>query len=131
MLDENLRSFVHYRLTKAEETYQAAVVLYGAEQWNSCINRLYYACFYAASAILLEREISAKSHAGVIGMFSETLVRTGEISIELFRVYSKLLSWRSKGDYGDFFDFTKEDVDSVLVLTKQFIDKVNTLVSMS
>lgn len=39
--EEDWTAFVRYRLEKAEETYQAAQVLYEAAQWNSVVNRLY------------------------------------------------------------------------------------------
>lgn len=128
-IDDDMTAFVRYRLEKAEEAYTAAKILYDAAQWNAAINRLYYACFYAASAILLDRHIGAKSHAGVLGMFSEHIVRTGEISLDVFRVYSKLLGWRTKGDYSDMFDYTKEDLDMVMSPTRIFLDKVIPLVS--
>lgn len=128
--DENMTAYVRYRLEKAQEVYQAACVLYDASQWNSVINRLYYACFYSASALLLHRHISAKSHSGVIGQFSEQIVRLGIVSIDEFRVYAKLLNWRSKGDYNDLFDFSKEDVDSMMEPTKHFIDKVASLIEL-
>ena len=121
--DNGMMAYVRYRLEKAQEVYEAANVLYMASQWNSVINRLYYACFYSATALLLYKKISAKSHSGVIGQFSEQIVRTGLVSIEEFRVYAKLLNWCSKGDYNDLFDFTKEDVDSMMNPTKHFIDK--------
>ncbi|MBR6160613.1 MAG: HEPN domain-containing protein [Bacteroidales bacterium] len=78
--EEDWTAFVRYRLEKTEETYIAAQILYEAAQWNSVVNRLYYACFYVASAILLHRHISAKSHAGIIGQFSENVVRTGDVA---------------------------------------------------
>lgn len=129
-IEEGMIAYVRYRLEKAQETFQAALVLYHAAQWNSVINRLYYACFYSASALLLYKHISAKSHSGVIGQFSEHIVRRGLVSIEEFRVYAKLLNWRSKGDYSDLFDFTKEDVDSMMEPAKYFIDKVATLIEL-
>lgn len=129
-LEEDMTAFVRYRVEKAEEAYTAAKILYDAAQWNAAINRLYYACFYAASAVLLNRQIGAKTHAGVLGMFSERIVRTGEISLDDFRVYSKLLSWRTKGDYSDMFDYTKEDLDMVMLPTRHFLDKVIPLVKI-
>lgn len=128
--EEDWTAFVRYRLEKAEETYQAAQILYEAAQWNSVVNRLYYACFYAASAILLHRHINAKSHAGIIGQFSENVVRTGELSIDDFRVYSKLLNWRTKGDYSDLYDFSKEDIDMVMLPARHFIDQVKELIDL-
>ena len=127
MSQNEIDEFITYRINKADEVYNAAVILYNAGQWNSAINRLYYACFYVASALLLKRGVGAKSHAGVIVKFSESAVRTGEVTADEYRVFSKLLNWRTKGDYSDMFDFTKEDVDDVLQPTRNFVDKVKTL----
>ena len=123
--------FITYRLNKAEEVYAAAVLLYNAGQWNSAVNRLYYACFYAASALLLKRGIGAKSHAGIISQFSESVVRTHEMSVDEYKVYSKLLNWRTKGDYSDMFDFCKEDLDDVMEPTRVFLDGVKKLIAES
>lgn len=128
--DENMTAYVRYRLEKAQEVYQAACILYDAAQWNSVINRLYYACFYSASALLLYKHIPAKTHSGVIGQFSEQFVRTNIIPITDFRVYAKLLNWRSKGDYNDLFDFTKEDVDSMMEPAKVFVNKIRELIDL-
>ena len=51
--DENMTAYIRYRLAKAQETYEAASILFEAGQWNSVINRLYYACFYSASALFI------------------------------------------------------------------------------
>lgn len=128
--EENMTAYIRYRLDKAQEVYVAACVLYDVQQWNSVINRLYYACFYSASALLLYKHISAKSHSGVIGQFSEQIVRPGIISVEEFRVYAKLLNWRSKGDYNDLFDFSQEDVQLVMEPAKSFIDKIASLIEL-
>lgn len=129
-MDENLNAYVRYRLEKAREVYVAASVLYDAGQWNSVINRLYYGCFYAASALLLFKHIPAKSHAGTISQFSEKIVRPGIIPVEEFRIYAKLLNWRSKGDYNDLFDFSKEDIDTMMAPARVFIDHVAELIDL-
>lgn len=128
--EENMTAYIRYRLEKAQEVYEAARVLCDAKQWNSVVNRLYYACFYSASALLLYHRISAKSHAGVIGQFSEHIVRPGVISTEEFRVYAKLLNWRSKGDYNDLYDFCQEDTEPMMPKVKHFIDKVASLIQI-
>lgn len=63
-------------------------------------------------------------------MFSENIVRSNEISMDVFRVYSKLLGWRTKGDYSDMFDFTKEDLDMVMEPTRTFLDNVIPLIKL-
>ena len=127
---ENMTAYIRYRLEKAQEVYGAAQVLCDANQWNSAVNRLYYACFYSASALLLNRHISAKTHSGVIGQFSEQIVRSGLVSVDDFRVYAKLLNWRSKGDYNDLYDFCKEDVMPMMPKVKHFIDVVAGLIKI-
>jgi hypothetical protein len=42
---------IRYRLERAEETYQEALLMRREKHWNTCANRLYYACFYAVSAL--------------------------------------------------------------------------------
>ena len=126
---ENMTAYIRYRLEKAQEVYQASCILCDAGQWNSAVNRLYYACFY--SALLLYRHINAKSHSGIIGQFSEHIVRPGIVSKEEFRVYAKLLNWRSKGDYNDLYDFCREDVEPMVPKVKQFIDRITSLITIN
>ena len=38
---------VRYRLRRAREALEDARVLANASRWSACVNRLYYACFYA------------------------------------------------------------------------------------
>jgi len=47
MKDIERSNYVNYRLDKSIETYEVAELLYDNSKWNSTINRLYYACFYA------------------------------------------------------------------------------------
>jgi len=57
--------YINYRMEKAFETFDVAELLYNNAKWNSTINRLYYACFYAITALLVKNNIEAKSHSGV------------------------------------------------------------------
>ncbi|NCA86121.1 MAG: HEPN domain-containing protein [Clostridia bacterium] len=38
---------IKYRLSRSLETYDDAKILAEKEKWNSTINRLYYAAYYA------------------------------------------------------------------------------------
>jgi uncharacterized protein (UPF0332 family) len=40
------KDLVEYRLARARQTLDDALVLAEAGRWNACVNRLYYACFY-------------------------------------------------------------------------------------
>ena len=70
-LDEQSRwSLVRYRIERADETIDEAKLLASDGHFNAAMSRLYYACFYAASALLVAHGISTSSHAGVKTMLS-------------------------------------------------------------
>lgn len=46
------------------------------------INRLYYACFHAAQAVLYERGYEPESHGGVLSLFGSELVVEGDVTRE-------------------------------------------------
>lgn len=46
--------YIEYRLSKAREALQDAKLLAENNSWNACVNRLYYSCYYAVSALLLK-----------------------------------------------------------------------------
>src|SRR5690554_2245879 len=126
---ENLDAYIQYRVEKSREVFEAAELLANANMWNSTINRLYYSCFHAASALLLNKNIEVRRHTGVLSQFSENFVWTGMVSMEDFRTYSKLMNWRSKSDYRDMHDFEEEDVLPLLDKTRKFITIVISLIS--
>ncbi|HHJ51166.1 MAG TPA: HEPN domain-containing protein [Phaeodactylibacter sp.] len=123
--------YVKYRLEKAKETLEVAELLIENEKWNSAINRLYYAAYYAVSALLVQSKINTKTHAGVKTQFFLNYIKTGKIEKHLGQTYSDLFDWRHKGDYGDFFDFTEELVRPVLKPTKELIQKVENEIDLS
>lgn len=127
---ENLNAYIRYRVEKSKEVFDAAELLVSGKMWNSAINRLYYSCFHAVSALLLNKNIYARTHAGIMSQFSENFVRTGVISLEDFKVYSKLMNWRSKSDYSDMYDFEEEDVMPLIEKTKIFTEKVVSLIEI-
>ena len=77
-LDEQSRqSLVRYRLERADETIAEAKLLVSEGYYNATMNRLYYACFYAALALLVANGIATSSHAGVKTMLGLHFVSKG------------------------------------------------------
>ncbi len=58
------RTLAAYRMSRAHETLEEAKVLFAAGHINAYVNRLYYACFYALSALLLTRGFSTSKQEG-------------------------------------------------------------------
>ena len=100
--------YAKYRMEKSRETLEVAALLVQNGKWNSAVNRLYYAAYYAVSGLLVKSGIESKTHTGVKTQFLLHFVKTGKIEMSLGKLYADLFDWRQKGDYGDFFDFTEE-----------------------
>src|SRR5205823_132117 len=104
------REVVGYRLARAHESLDEEVLLADAGHWNACVNRLYYACFYAVSALLAAEGLSASKHTGVRGLFHQHFVRTSRFTRELGALYDDLFETRQEGDYIDFVELHEADV---------------------
>lgn len=63
------------------------------------VNRLYYASFYAVSALLSKKGIYVKRHSGLRGKFNEVIIKKGGLSSNLGEIYNQLYNLRSIGDY--------------------------------
>ncbi len=118
-----------YRIQKAKETIAEVEVQIQNEFWNIAINRMYYACFYAVSALLVKHGIESSSHTGVRQLFGKLFVKTGKFDKNLAKHYTDLFEKRHKGDYNDFFDFDKETVIRLLPVSKEFISKIEELIN--
>ena len=64
-MTEPLETLICYRLERAQESLEDARLLADADRWNACVNRLYYSCFYAVSALLVRDGLSSSRHTGV------------------------------------------------------------------
>ena len=120
--------YILYRLSKAREAYLDAKYLAGNNSWNATINRLYYACFYAATALLLNSIFDTKTHSGVKIQLGLNFIKPEIIPLKFGQLYSDLMDWRQKGDYGDMFDFEADDVLPLFEPVETFIELIEKLV---
>lgn len=123
-----MEEIYRHRLSRAVETLDDARLLADAERWKSCVNRLYYACFYAASALLARYDMSSSKHAGVLSLFNLHFVKTGKIVRENAEIYNDLFDDRQEGDYTDFVSFTRDQVVPQIEKVSMFIEKIKVLI---
>lgn len=128
--DQNSKdALIKYRLDRSEETLSEANLLSDAGYYNASVNRLYYACYYSAVALLLKNGISAQTHSGVRTMLGLHFVSTGKLSPQMARTFSILFNQRHSGDYDDFVYCDKEMVDELTPKARDFIDAVKNLIN--
>jgi len=97
--------------------------LYGAA------NRIYYAFFYAVTALLLTQNLSSSRHSGVIALFNRHFVKPGLISVDMGKFYSRIFDNRLESDYADWIEMKKEDIQEELARGKEFISAVIALIN--
>lgn len=73
------------------------------------VNRAYYACFYAASAVLLQEGRQFLKHSGVRGALHKYFVKTGRLSREVGKKYDELMKSRVVADYQAIIRCTIDD----------------------
>ncbi len=119
---------IRYRREKSKETLEDAYILFRAGRLFSALNRIYYALFYEVMALLLTKDFSSARHTGVRALFNEHFVRTGKVSVESGRFFSRMYDFRQKGDYADFVQFEEAKIKEWLVLAESFINEVDQVI---
>lgn len=129
MSSNDKSELIKYRMNRAKETLNEVHLHIGNELWNTAVNRLYYACFYAVSALLLKNNIIASTHAGTRQMFGLHFIKTGIIPRESGKFFSEIFDMRQTGDYDDFIVFDKEDIMPMLIAANNLIVEIETLLT--
>ncbi|MCI6080274.1 MAG: HEPN domain-containing protein [Prevotella sp.] len=126
--DEDRREIVKYRLEKSLRTYNEAVGSIANGYVETAANRLYYAAYYAVSALLVSYKYEASTHNGVIQMFGKAFIKSKVLERRYGTIFNQLFSLRMTGDYEDrrFLDI-EEDVKPLIEPTKELIDVVSVM----
>jgi len=127
-MKEETRILITYRLDRARESLEEAGILLEREYGNTFVNRLYYACFYAVSALLLTRGLSSARHSGIRSLFHQNFVKSGLIDPELGQLYDRLFDNRQKGDYADLVRFDPNEVRDWYDEAFEFVENVQNIV---
>jgi len=127
MTEYKTEDYINYRIQRAKETILEVGVLIDNKLWNTAVNRLYYACFYAVSALLLSKGIKTSTHSGCLQKFGRYFIKTGLVSRDHGKHYTLLFENRLKGDYDDFVDFDKNTTLELFEPSKKLIEKIEEL----
>jgi uncharacterized protein (UPF0332 family) len=118
---------ISYRIDRSLETLKEANVMIQNAFWNASMNRIYYACYYAVSALLLKANIDSNSHKGIRQMLGLHFIQTGLISKEDGRLFSDLYDRRQTGDYDDFVFYDEDTVKFFFQEAEKFIQRITVL----
>lgn len=115
-------------LAKAKQALESADVLLNSGDYDATANRAYYAMRHAARAALLAvgqpDAAAAKTHSGLISVFSLHLIKPGVFEAGMSRMLASASALRLFGDYDDM-GLDEGRVRSALSDAKLFVERVN------
>lgn len=113
-------------LREAKDALSDAEVLRNGGTDKAIVNRLYYACFHAAQAVLYSKGIEPTSHRGVLMLFGREVVQAGEASEDDGRFLNEMWDYREQADYG--YDRLDVNTDALFGRTEAFVERMEGLV---
>lgn len=125
---EAQKTLIGLWLEKADEALASAELELNAGHANFAVNRLYYACFYAVTALLLRDGKQFARHSAVKSEFARNYIKPGRVDVKWNKVYQKLFDDRQEGDYIPTVAFEASDVSASLQQAREFIDLIRGLV---
>lgn len=131
LTDDERNALVSYRIQKAFDTLREAEGISALGFWNAVANRLYYACYYATSALLIKNSFHAQTHRGIITLLGLHFIKTKTMPEDMGKLYSKLFELRQTGDYDDLFELTEIDVFPLIKPAKDYILTINQMLQSS
>ena len=125
--DEERFAIVTYRIEKARLALDEIKRVMPMKVWGMIANRMYYALYYAASAVLINDAHPVSTHKGVIAMLNQYYVRTGLLSKEDGNLFGNIFAFRKGSDYDDFIDASEQDINNYLPQVEQLVEKIISL----
>jgi len=127
--DESINELVNYRVQRSHETMLEAKLMIDRGFLNGAINRLYYACYYIVTALLLKNKIFTQTHSGAKQMFGLHFVVTGKLSPKTTSIFATLFEKRHSSDYDDFAYYDIETVEKLYPQANEFIETIEELIN--
>ncbi len=130
MKESYLSDLIEYRISRASESLIEAQIMAESGHWNTCINRLYYTCFYSVNALLIKHNLSSAKHTGVKSIFNKDFVKTGIIPVDISEIYNELFNLRHESDYEDFFLADENLVRPMISQVGRLLEFIKTVLSL-
>ena len=123
-MNQEILDYIRFRSEQARETLVEAKVLLDNRLLRGAVNRLYYACFYAVTALLWTEGLSSPKHSGVRSLFDQHWIKTGRVPVDMGRLFHMLFRFRHQGDY-EQVAFEPDKVQRLLEQASEFVDIAN------
>lgn len=122
-MENVIKLFEGYK-RRAKDEIEAARLLAGSHLSAGAVSRAYYACFYAASCLLLQNGVETKTHKQLAIEFRKRFIKTGQLDKKLSQILNQLFNTRMLSDYEAIIDLSDEEVCHLIGLADEFVTEV-------
>ncbi|MCK6585082.1 MAG: HEPN domain-containing protein [Anaerolineales bacterium] len=116
-----MRQEVSELLDKARRSIKTAEKILKDGEVDFAGSRAYYAMFYIAEALLLEKGLAFSSHSAIIANFGREFAKTKILNPKFHNYLIKSQDRRNIGDYAIGSHLTEEEVHEMLTWAKEFL----------
>jgi uncharacterized protein (UPF0332 family) len=108
-------------LLKAQQSLEAAKLLFTNHFPDYATSRAYYAMFYIAEAFLEGKGLSFSKHSAVIAAFGREFAKTQQVPRDFHRFLIEAQELRTTGDYGQLNAITTDQATEQIDRAEQFL----------
>lgn len=116
-----MRQEVNELLDKARRSIKTAEKILKDGEVDFAGSRAYYAMFYVAEALLLEKGLAFSSHSAIIANFGREFAKTKTLNPKFHNYLIKSQDRRNIGDYAIGSHLTEEEVREMLTWAREFL----------
>jgi uncharacterized protein (UPF0332 family) len=127
MSDAPERAVADRWMRRADAALESAASETAAGRFDFAVNRAYYACFYAASAVLLLAGHKFVKHSGLRGAVHRELVKNGRLAPEWGKAYDRLFEARQTADYLAWAEVDPAEAEELLAMARGFVARMRLL----
>ena len=129
LAEKDRQAIVKYRLGKAKNLFAQIPVFIENKFYATAANRLYYTCYHAVTALLINDGYKAQTHSGVKTLLGLHYITQNKIEKSYGKIYNQLFNLRQSGDYEDLFEVDEEDIIPLIEPAKKFIVEIENLIN--
>lgn len=121
MTGDNKRKNIAAETARGDDSLESAQILLAAGKLADAVSRAYYGAFHYARAMLIAVGEEPRTHGGLERLLHRDVVRTGALSPDVAKLFSRLLKFRQDADYTAEFVFTTEGAAEEVAAAEAFV----------
>lgn len=124
MLDWQLKELSELQFKRAKQLIDFIPGYIELGDYNSVINRSYYAAFHAIKSIELLDDFDSKKHSGVISYFRKNYIKTGLLDASLSDMIGDMQEAREDSDYDMVIQYDLDSAKEYFEMAKEFVNAI-------